>query len=196
MPRMRIYRSGLRNLLTFLAGVLLVVAAWEITVGHVVSSPPETDEETGVLTSRGQSQRRTDWMFGTVFLVFGGGAVVLSAAAAALRRPVVELTPEGMRIRVAGPQRFLDLPWSEISWVHSGTDGDGERIPPRVLLVHVESSEPYPTSLWGASWDGNTLMIDADSWSLPPEDVAAYALVSLEAWQRDHRPDVSAEGPA
>jgi len=196
MRELRVYRSGLRNILTFLAGALLLIAAWEVTVGHVVSSAPETDEETGALTSRGQSQQRTDWMFGTVFLVFGGGAVVLSVSAAALRRPVVELTPEGMRLRVAGPQRFIELPWSDISWVHSGTDGDHERIPPRVLLVHVASAEPYPASLWGASWDGNTLMIDADSWSLPPEDVSAYALVSLEAWQRHHRPDVSAEEPA
>jgi hypothetical protein len=195
MPGLRVYRSGLRNILTFVAGALLLIGAWDVTVGHALSSAPETDEESGALTSRGQSQRRTDWMFGTVFVVFGGGAVLLSVSAAALRRPLVELTSEAMRLRIAGPQRYVELPWEEITWVHSGADGDDDRIPPRVLLVHVASAEPYPTSLWGASWDGSTLMVDADSWSLPPEDVAAYALVALETWGRHHRAEPALEDP-
>ncbi len=193
MPGLRVYRSALRNLLTLAAGLLLLVAAYDVAVSHTITSAPETDEETGALTSRGRSQERTDLMWGTIFTVLGGSAVLFSLASAAFRRPIVEFTPETLRLRVAGPRKFLDIGWDDIAWVHSGADGDDETVPPRVLLVHVTSADSYPQSPWGAVWDGNTLMVEADSWNLPPEDVAAHAVVALDSWRRRERIGMSGE---
>lgn len=182
-----VYRSLVRTSFLFLAGVLLVLTAVDVVTAHVVSGPPETDPETGALTTRGQNQRRSDLTWGWSLLLIGGTLVAGSAASFVVRRPVLEVGADALRVRVDGPRRFVTIPWDDITWVHSAADGEDEVVPPRVLLVHVRSAEAYPGSLWGAEWDGNTLVVDADTWSRRPEEVATHAEVGLEAWRRNHR---------
>jgi hypothetical protein len=181
---LRAYRSMLRTFLVLAAGALLMLAAVDVVAAHVVSSPPETDATTGALTSRGQNQRRSDMTWGWSLMLIGGTLVIASAGSAVARRPVLEVRADSLRVRVAGPRRFLTIPYDDVTWVHSAADGDDEVVPPRVLLIHVRSASDYPEPLWGAEWDGNTLVVDADSWSRRPEEVATRVDLALDAWRR------------
>jgi hypothetical protein len=184
MTHLKVYRSASRELLMLCAGLLLVLAALDIMWFHQIAGPPEADEDTGALTSTGRSQRRTDLIWGSMFIVAGGGISLVAAGGLVVRRPVVDVTEDGLDFRIAGPQRSLNIPWSNVSWVHSGTDGEDEAVPPRVFLVHVFDRSHYPDQLWGADWDGTTLMVDADSWSVRDVEVVAHSQMALDAWRR------------
>ena len=175
------------------AGLLLVAAAFDVMWLYEVSGPPESDETTGALTSRGLSQQRTDIMWGSTFLVVGGGIALVALGGLLLRHPVVDVNEDGLRLRIGGPRRMVAIPWSNVSWLHSGSDGEDEAVPPRVLLVHVRDRSPYRDQLWGASWDGSTLMVDSDSWTVTAGDVVTHSRLALEAWRRHHEPSLEAE---
>lgn len=189
MTHLQVYRSATRELLLLATGILLIVAALDVVWLHEVSGPPEVDEASQTLTSRGQSQRRTDLLWGSTFVVFGGGLSLVALGGLAFRRPVVSVRDDGIELRIAGPRRTVDVPWADVSWVHSGTDGEDEAVPPRVFLVHVFDRSAYPEALWAAAWDGSTLMIDADSWSVGAEEVVTHARMALDAWRRDNLSD-------
>lgn len=153
------------------AGVLLLLAALDIVSLHKLSDPPSVGDD-GLLTSKGQTERRTDLVWGTLFVVVGGALVVVGLGGLMAARPVVELHDESLRLRVAGPLATLDVPWEDIVSVRSGRDyGDQGRIPTPVLEVEVEDRTKYPAGLWGAVWRGNTLHVDADGWETTVEDV-------------------------
>ncbi len=183
MIRLRVERSPLRQLLFCLAGVLLLVAAVDIVWTHKVSDPPDTGNDGG-LTSRGLVERRTDVIWGTLFIVAGGALVLVSLGGLTSRRPVVEVTDDELRLRVAGPARMIAIPWNEVVSVRSGSDDGDGRVPARVLLVDVVEPVRYPEALWGAEWRDSTLVVDADSWGIPPEQVAIHANLALEAHRR------------
>lgn len=178
-----------RHVLFALAAIFLTLAAVDVMWVHRVAGPPEVDEASQALTTRGLSQQRTDFMWGTFFLVSAGvlGGVAVTGLVA--RRPVAEMDRNGIRLRVAGPRAYIDIPWSNVRWLHSSADGDDELVPARVLLINVEDASSYPFELWGAQWDDRTVMVDADSWSTTPEEVVTHAQRALDAWRRDHPED-------
>lgn len=182
----RVHRSIARHLLFALAGLFLLIAAIDVMWVHRVSGPPEVNEETQQLTTRGLSQQRTDFMWGTFFLVSAGVLGGMAGIGLVTRRPVLEMDRDSIRLRVVGPRDFLEIPWDNVRWVHSGADGDDELVPTRVLLVNLFDASSYPTELWGAQWDGQTVMVDADSWDSTPEDIVTHAQRALDAWRRDH----------
>jgi len=184
MIHLRVERSPMRQLLFGLAGVLLLLAAIDIVWVHEVSSPPDTDAD-GHLTSTGTAEHRVDVIWGTLFLAAGGALALASLGGLVSRRPVVEVTDRELRLRVAGPSRSIAIPWNEIRSVRSGSvdDNDG-RIPVRVLLVDVADPMQYPGSLWGAEWRDSVLVVDADSWEVPAEQVAVHANLALEEHRR------------
>ena len=172
-------RSPIRQLLLAAVGVLLLVAALDIVSLHRLSDPPSTDDN-GVLTSKGQTERRTDVIWGTLFGSIGGILVVVGLGGLATGRPVVEIGEDALRLRVAGPLSMLDIPWADIVSVQSGRDyEDDGRIPVPVLLVEVTDPGRYPKDLWGAVWDGPVLQVDADGWEATVEDVAIRAELML-----------------
>lgn len=182
----RVHRSIARHMLFALAAIFLTVAAVDVMWVHGVSGPPEIDEATQTLTTRGLSQQRTDFMWGTFFLVSAGVLGGVAAVGLIARRPVVEMDRDGLRLRVAGPRSYIGIPWSNVRWVHSSADGDDELVPARVLLINVIDASHYPLELWGAQWDDRTVMVDADSWNTTPEEVVTHAQRALDAWRRDH----------
>ena len=64
-------KSPTRQLLLTAAGLLLLLAALDIVSLHRLSDPPTTNDD-GLLTSKGQTERRTDLVWGTLFVVAGG----------------------------------------------------------------------------------------------------------------------------
>ncbi len=161
------------------AGILLLVAALDLVGLHRLSDAPTTNDD-GVLTAKGQTERRTDLAWGSLFTAVGASLIVVGLGGLATSRPVVEFTEESMRLRVAGPISMMDIPWDDIVSVRSGSDyEDGAEIPVPVFLVEVESRTGYPDGLWGAVWRGNTLQVDADGWETPVEDVAIRAGLQL-----------------
>ena len=171
------------------AGVLLMLAAFDIVWLHQVSGPPEVDEETGQITSGGLSEQRTDYLWGALFFIAGAGLATVAVAGLASRAPVVLADGDSLRLRVSGPNGYLTIPWNDVRWLHSGSEGDDELVPTRVFLVHVGDPSGYPARLWGAEWDGGTLEVDADSWNMPPEEVVVRARLVLETWRREHPSD-------
>lgn len=165
-------KSGTRQLMMTAAGVLLLLAALDVVVLHRLSDPPRTDDN-GVITSKGQTERRTDLVWGTLFTVAGVALVAVGAGGMLTGRSVVELDEVGMNLRVAGPMSYVAIPWDDIASVRSGRDyGDDARIPMPQLLIEVHDRAGYPDALWGAIWEENVLRIDADGWDTAADDVA------------------------
>jgi len=172
-------RSPTRQLLFAAAGILLLIAALDIVSLHRLSDPPSTDDN-GLLTSKGQTERRTDLIWGTLFGSIGGMLVVVGLGGLLAGRSVVELTDDSLRLRVAGPLSMLEIPWDDIVSVKTDRDfEDDGRIPVPVLLVEVTDPGRYPRGLWGAVWNGAFLQVDADGWETSVEDVAVRAQLML-----------------
>ena len=164
----------------------MLLAALDIVSLHRLSDAPTTDDN-GLLTSKGQTERRTDLVWGTLFIVAGAGLVVVGLGGFVMGRPAVEFHDAAMRLRVAGPTRMLDIPWDEIVAVRAGRDyGDGGRVPIPMLLVEVADSSMFPSELWGAVWDGNTLQVDGDGWEVAVDDVVIRAELMLDRPQEGH----------
>ena len=180
MIRLRVEKSPVRQFLAGVAGLVLVIAAIDIVWLHQLSGPP-TENTDGTLTSRGIVERRTDVLWGTVLL--GGGSIVLigSIGGLAVRRPVVELTDDELRVRVGNgarsgsPLGMVSIPWDEVVSVRSATDADDGWQPTRVLVLEVTDPTRFPAEPWGSEWVGEALHIDADGWQVPAEEVALRA---------------------
>ena len=111
----------------------------------------------------------------------GGALLVVGVAGLVTNRPVIELSDEALRLRVAGPLTMLDMPWDEIVAIRAGREyEDHGRIPIPQLLVEVEDATVFPAELWGAVWDGNTLRVDADGWETTVDDVVIRSELILE----------------
>lgn len=172
-------RSPIRQLLLAAVGVLLLVAAIDIVSLHKLSDPPAIDDD-GLLTSKGQTERRTDMIWGSLFTAVGGSLIVVGLGGLLAGRPVVAVADDALRLRIAGPMSMLDIAWDDIVSVRSGRDyEDDGRIPIPVLLVEVADPGKYPRELWGAVWDGSVLQVDGDGWETSVEDVAIRAELML-----------------
>lgn len=183
MTRLRVHRSPLRQFLMGVAGLFLLVVAIEVVWAHQLTLDPETDDS-GVLTPRGESRRRQDVVVGTAFLLTGGGLVVVALAGLVSSRPVVEVDDRHIRLRIAGPQRMLTLRWDEVVEVRSAREpGEGREVRP-LFLVLLRHPDDWPAEYWGARREGQWLIVDADSWAKPPEEVVVHARLALGAWQR------------
>ncbi len=157
------------------AGILLLLAAVDIISLHKLSDAPTTDDN-GVLTSKGQTERRTDMVWGSLFIAVGSSLIVVGFGGLLTSRPMVQLNDDAIRLRVAGPMSMLDVAWEDIVSVRSARDYDDDgRIPIPVFMLEVDDSGKYPDGLWGAVWDGNVLQVDADGWEAAVEDVVIRA---------------------
>lgn len=192
MTHLEVDRSISRQILLMLAGLVLVIAAVDVMWAHQLSGPPETNDD-GAFTSRGNAQRRQDILWSSVFIVAGGGAVVFGGIGLVRRRGVLELTDEGIRVRVLATSGYLELPWGEIRAIRSGVDDAGNEIDEPLLVVTVIDPYLYPHNLWGAEWRGHDLRINAGMWGTAVEDVVVHA--SLLASRRSPKTTVHVAEP-
>ncbi len=172
MISFRVDRSPIRQFLFGVAGLLLVIAAVDIIWAHKLSEPPTTDDN-GVVTSRGQIDRRHDLMWGSVLLFVGGTTAVASAVGLLRNRPMLEIDETGVSIRLLGAADMMHVPFHRIVTVRSGTDDDPDAaVRPRQLLIQVDDPQRFPAHLWGAEWRGDVLRIDTQGWSETAEEIA------------------------
>ncbi len=188
----RVTKSAFRQFLLGLAGIILVLAAMDILWLHKVSSEPLVNDA-GALTTRGQAWRRTDLVWGSAFLITGTGLFAVAAVGLATGGPVAEITDDGLRLRVGGPQKMVTFPWDQLVAVRSVlVDGDGAR-PREVVTVEVADRSLFPDDLWSGEWIGNTFHLDADGWSESPDELAVRMELALERW---HQQEPTDEEPA
>lgn len=183
MVRFRVHRSPLRQFLAGLVGLLLLVAAYEIVFQHKVTLEPLTDDN-GSLTVRGGKQRNQDLIIGTAFFLAGGGLVAVALGGLINPRPVLVVDDRELQLRIAGPQRMLSVAWDDVLEVRSGREpGDAHRSRP-VFLLLLRDPDIWPDQFWGARRDGSWLIVDAESWTRPPDEVVVHARLALESSQR------------
>ena len=181
--RFRVHRSPLRQFLAGLVGLWLLVAAYEIIFQHKVTLEPLTDDN-GSLAVRGGKHRNQDLSIGTAFFLAGGGLVAGALGGLINPRPVLVVDDRELQLRIAGPQRMLSVAWDDVLEVRSGREpGDAHRSRP-VFLLLLRDPDIWPDQFWGARRDGSWLIVDAESWTRPPDEVVVHARLALESSQR------------
>lgn len=183
MTRVRVHRSPLRQFLLGLAGLLLLVAAVEIVWAHQLTKDPETNDA-GQLTTRGAASRRQDLVVGAAFILSGGGLVGIALAGLVNPRPVAAVDDDGISLRIAGPQRILRLDWDDVADVRSAREPAAGRRARPLLLVLLNEPIRWPEEYWNARRDGPWLIVDADSWNKPVEEVVVHARLALQERRR------------
>ncbi|MCP3976287.1 MAG: hypothetical protein GY720_17525 [bacterium] len=162
----------MRQFLFGVAGLILILAAIDIVWAHKVSEPPTADDN-GALTSRGQVDRRQDLMWGSLFLIIGGGTALVSIAGLIWRQPMLEIDDDGVTMRLLSGNETMHIPFHRMTSVRSGSDDTpGAAVNPRQLLIGVDEPERFPDQLWGAEWQDNVLRVDTDGWSETAEEIA------------------------
>ncbi len=180
---MRVYRSPLRLFFFGAVGLLLMLAAVDVMFGHWVSTEP--DATNGVLSTRGQAQQRGDFVWGAGLiaagtLMFGIGVVELVR-----RKPLVEITENGIVAAIGTTERDVTIPWGRIESISSGviTDPfDGSRR--EQLMIEVTDQDGLPDEVVGATWEGTTLRLDAHDWTRKVTEVALAAQGALDYHRR------------
>lgn len=167
-----VYRSPLRQFMFGLAGLILILAAIDIVWAYKLADPPTIDAS-GNLTSRGHIDRRHDLMWGSLFLLVGGGTTLVAIAGLVRRQPMLELTDDGVSIRLLSANHMMHIPFHRILWARSSSeDSPDASIRPRQLLIGVDEPARFSDQLWGAEWRDNVLRIDTDGWSETAEEIA------------------------
>lgn len=167
-----VYRSPLRQFMFGLAGLLLILAAIDIVWAHRLADPPTIDAA-GNLTSRGQIDRRHDLMWGSLFLLVGGGTALVAISGLVRRQPMLELNDEGASIRLLSANEMMFIPYHRMLWARSSSeDSPDASIRPRQLLIGVDDPTRFSDQLWGAEWRDDVLRIDTDGWSETAEEIA------------------------
>jgi len=162
----------MRQFMFGIAGLILILAAIDIVWAYKLSEPPSA-EENGTLTSRGQVDRRQDLMWGSLFLLVGGGTALVSIAGLVRRKPVLEIDDDGVTMRLLSANENMHIPFHRMIAVRSGFDDTPDSpVQPRQLLITVDEPDRFPDQLWGAEWQGNVLRVDTDGWSETAEEIA------------------------
>jgi len=190
MNLLRVDRSPIRLFLFGLVGLLLMVGAVDVMWGHWLSTPPDTYNEE--ITTKGRNQRRADYVWG-VFLLAGGAGLFGYAVTSLIRRtPVLVLREDGVVLSIGPPgEEPVFVSWDTIETVQCAADEDPDGGQARDVLV-IEFRDPagLPAEPWGASWEGNRLLIDAVGWEKPIEEVSIHAETAIEHARRHERDEV------
>ncbi len=185
MARFRVHKSPLRQFLMGLAGLFLLLAMIDILWAHRITLEPETNDA-GDRTHRGNSRLLQDIVVGTAFLLTGGALVVVALGGLANSRSVVEVGDDGIKLRIRGRSHPAEIGWDEIVEIRSAREpGDGRNTRPLLLLL-LARPDDWPEEFWGARRTGPWLIVDADSWNKPPDEVVMHARLAMDTWQRVH----------
>lgn len=194
MSTFRVERSPVRQFMFGIAGLILILSAIDIVWAHRIAEPPTTDDN-GNLTSRGQIDRRHDLMWGSLFLLVGGGTVLVSVFGLVRRRTLLEIDDSGVSLRILGGNEMMHVPFHRINWARSATDdGPDAGIMVRQLLISVDDPARFPDHLWGAEWQGPVLRVDTIGWTERAEEVAIR--IDIDKARADARAAAAVAGEA
>lgn len=196
MRLLRVDRSPVRLFLFGLVGLFLMVGAVDVMWGHWVATAPEVYNDE--ISSKGRNQRRADYVWGA-FLLTGGAGIFGFAVTALIRRsPVLLVQDNGLAVAIGAPgDDPTFIPWSTISFVSSAAEKNPNGGYDRdVLVVDIRDPVGLPAEPWGASWDGNRLVLDASGWDKPIDEVVIHAGIALDRYQHFEQPRQAAIGPA
>jgi len=195
MRLLRVDRSPVRLFLFGLVGLFLMLGAVDVMWGHWVSTPPDTYNED--ITTKGRSQRRADYVWG-VFLLAGGAGLFGYAVTALIRRtPALVVREDGLVLTIGAPgEDPVFVPWTDIAFVSSAAEKDPDGGYDRdVLMIDVIDPAGLPADPWGASWDGNRLIVDTGGWDVPIDEVVIHSGIALERAHHFEEPAPAAIGP-
>lgn len=180
MTLLRVDRSPVRLFLIGLVGLLLMLGAVDIMWGHWLSTPPDTYNDE--ITSKGRNQRRADYAWGAFLMVGGGGLFGYAVTSLIRRSPLLVLREDGVVLTVGPPgEEPPFLPWSAIEAVSSASIADADGGYDRdVFVIDVRDPAGLPAEPWGAVWEGNRLVVDADGWETPIGEVVIHAEIAME----------------
>lgn len=161
-----------------IVGALLLASAYEMAVARKITAEPDTNEA-GIITTRGQTQRRTDFMWGGIFTAGGVGLVVAGIGGLVKRSNQFEITDDGLRVNISH-RKMTDIPWGDIiSVTYRGLPSDGRSVRPAVAVT-LRDSVRVPMRVTNADVEGQTILLDADMWDRSAEDIAAKACLALD----------------
>lgn len=170
---MRAYSSPLKLFFFGIVGIILIAAAVDVTFGHWLSTPP--DSNNGVLTTRGLAQQRGDLLWGGAMVVAGvllfGGAVTELIR----RRPMVIVGTKGL---VVNPESGPDptIRWEDVLAISSGTISDPfDGSVREQLIIEMRPDADLPDDIPSITRDGDLIYIDAHDWAARVTDVALAA---------------------
>ncbi len=178
MTRLTVRRRRDVLFLMIVVGALLLAAAYEIAVARAITAEPDTNE-TGVITTRGQTQRRTDFMWGGIFTAGGIGLVLAGVGGLVNRSSQFEITDDGLRVNISHRQ-LTTVPWSDIESVtYRGLPSDGRSVRPTVAVT-LRDGANLPARVINADISGRAILLDADMWDISAEEVAVMASLELD----------------
>ena len=195
MRLLRVDRSAVRLFLFGLVGLFLMLGAVDVMWGHWVSTPPDSYNEE--ITQKGRNQRRSDYVWGAFLLAGGAGLFGFALTALIRRTPALVVRDDGLLLTVGAPgEDSVFVPWSAISFVSSAAEKNPNGGYDRdVLVVDVIDPGGLPAEPWGASWDGNRLVMDASGWDKPLGEIVIHAGIALDRYQHFEEPQPAAIGP-
>ena len=145
--------------------------------------PPETGES-GALTHQGQSELVTDWIWAIVLFVGGGVLGYMALREIALPRRILAADEEGLYLGLLhGRRSYTFIPWHQIRSLRS-TVLDGESGRSTALEIAIVGPTEIPKHPYGATWDGNLLIVDADGWDVEPHELVGQLNLRLERHSR------------
>jgi len=195
MRLLRVDRSAVRLFLFGLVGLFLMLGAVDVMWGHWVSTPPDFYNEE--ITQKGRNQRRSDYVWGAFLLAGGAGLFGFALTALIRRTPALVVRDDGLLLTVGAPgEDAAFVPWSAISFVSSAAEKNPNGGYDRdVLVIDVIDPGGLPAEPWGASWDGNRLIMDASGWDKPLGEIVIHAGIALDRYQHFEERQPAAIGP-
>lgn len=171
MEPVSIRRSALRMWVVSLIGVPLIVVAVDVLLSRRLSTGLLELLYTGDTLDQLFEGREILWA--VVMGVVGLGMTGFGLKELLAPRAVLKTSPEGLHLKIQGPQRpdFV-IPWSELHDIR-GVEGNDEGDKVRLLEIEVKNGSTLPSNPWGARIAyGKVLQLLANDWEKRPEQVA------------------------
>lgn len=179
---MRVYRSPSKLFVVGVVGIILIVGAADVTFGYWLSVAPDSSND--VLTTRGLAQQRGDLLLGGTMFVVGTALFLGSVAQLVRRKPVLEVSIEGLSLDV-GRDDGVVISWGGVGAVNSVVERDAfDGSHREQLVVELISGYLPPDASSGLVSSHGVVSIDAHDWSVSVTEVALAAQGALDYSRR------------
>ncbi len=178
--RVLVERSRVRPAVAAAVGIIALVAALDVAVLGWVYPEAETNAETGEYTFDGKAERRGDVGWG-IFLGLGGGAMaVWGIRGLSHHRRLLAADDERLVVAIGPPgEEMWSVGWNEVFAIKSAVDDD-ETGRVSVLDIELAGDALAPADPRGARVVGDHVLVDAEDWKPPLDEVVGRLQVLLD----------------